>query len=50
MKPATTIDGYLDELFGELRGDPGQARRVVAECEDHLRELAATCVAGADAS
>jgi hypothetical protein len=33
-----TVEQYLDELYGRLRGAPRDARRILAEAEDHLRE------------
>jgi hypothetical protein len=35
------IDEYLDVLFTRLRTKPRNARRILAEAEDHLREAAA---------
>src|SRR4051794_10511269 len=32
------IDGYLDELLGQLRGDPAMVRRILTETEAHLRD------------
>ena len=33
-----TVEQYLDELYGRLRCPPRDARRILAEAEDHLRE------------
>ena len=33
-----TVEQYLDELYGRLRCPPREARRILAEAEDHLRE------------
>jgi vacuolar-type H+-ATPase subunit H len=33
-----TVEQYLDELYGRLRCAPRDARRILAEAEDHLRE------------
>ncbi len=40
------IERYLDDLFLALRDDPRQARRLVREAEDHLREQQEEMVAG----
>ena len=32
------VEEYLDELYSQLRGSPRQARRLLAEAEDHLRQ------------
>ncbi len=32
------VEEYLDELYSKLRGSPRQARRLLAEAEDHLRQ------------
>jgi hypothetical protein len=32
------IEEYLDQLYRRLRGTPREARRILAEAEDHLRE------------
>jgi hypothetical protein len=32
------VEDYLDELYSKLRGSPRQARRLLAEAEDHLRQ------------
>jgi hypothetical protein len=39
--PGDPIEEYLDLLYARLRTSPGQARRVLAEAEDHLREAVA---------
>jgi hypothetical protein len=36
--PGDPIDDYLDLLYARLRITPRQARRILAEAEDHLRE------------
>ena len=41
MAEPGVIDSYLDELYAALRVEPRQARRILAEAEDHLREAAA---------
>jgi hypothetical protein len=35
------VEQYLDELYGRLRCAPRDARRILAEAEDHLREAVA---------
>lgn len=39
--PRDPVEEYLDLLFARLRGSPRQARRILAEAEDHLREAVA---------
>lgn len=39
--PGDPIEEYLDLLYSRLRTSPRQARRVLAEAEDHLREAVA---------
>ena len=39
--PADPVEDYLDQLFAGLRTTPRQARRIIAEAEDHLREATA---------
>ena len=39
--PAEPVEDYLDQLFAGLRTTPRQARRIIAEAEDHLREATA---------
>jgi hypothetical protein len=39
--PGDPIEDYLDQLYAGLRTTPRQARRIIAEAEDHLREAAA---------
>jgi hypothetical protein len=39
--PGDPIEEYLDLLYARLRTSPRQARRVLAEAEDHLREAVA---------
>lgn len=49
MSERDRIDGYLDDLFARLRGDPAQCRSILAEAEAHLRDAAAASVqAGMD--
>lgn len=36
--PGDPVEEYLDLLYARLRTSPSQARRVLAEAEDHLRE------------
>lgn len=38
MSGAELIEEYLDLLYAELRTVPREARRILAEAEDHLRE------------
>jgi hypothetical protein len=38
------VDDYLDQLYAGLRTTPRQARRIIAEAEDHLREATAAGV------
>ena len=41
------VEAYLDQLYVSLRTTPREARRIIAEAEDHLREsVAAGLVAG----
>jgi hypothetical protein len=35
------VEDYLDQLYAGLRTTPRQARRIIAEAEDHLREATA---------
>jgi hypothetical protein len=35
------VEDYLDQLYASLRTTPRQARRIIAEAEDHLREATA---------
>ena len=42
--PADPVEDYLDQLFAGLRTTPRQARRIIAEAEDHLREATAAGV------
>ena len=35
------VEEYLDRLYAALRTKPREARRVLAEAEDHLREAVA---------
>ena len=39
--PGDPIEDYLDQLYAGLRTTPRQARRIIAEAEDHLREATA---------
>ncbi|MCC6388803.1 MAG: hypothetical protein IT302_15635 [Dehalococcoidia bacterium] len=49
MTTPRTIAGYLDALLFELRTrDPGVARRVLGEAEDHLREAVAARLAAGE--
>ena len=32
------VEEYLDQLYASLRTTPREARRIIAEAEDHLRE------------
>ena len=43
MSPASPgpVEDYLDQLYAALRTTPRQARRIIAEAEDHLREATA---------
>jgi hypothetical protein len=43
--PGDQVEEYLDLLYTRLRTSPRQARRVLAEAEDHLREATADAVA-----
>jgi hypothetical protein len=36
--PVDPVEDYLDQLYASLRTTPRQARRIIAEAEDHLRE------------
>jgi hypothetical protein len=36
--PGGPVEDYLDQLYAGLRTTPRQARRIIAEAEDHLRE------------
>jgi hypothetical protein len=38
---AGPVEDYLDQLYASLRTTPRQARRIIAEAEDHLREATA---------
>ena len=38
---ADPVEDYLDQLYASLRTTPRQARRIIAEAEDHLREATA---------
>ena len=38
MNSADLVEDYLDQLYASLRTTPRQARRIIAEAEDHLRE------------
>jgi hypothetical protein len=40
------VEQYLDQLYVALRSRPREARRVLAEAEDHLRESVAEGLAG----
>jgi hypothetical protein len=40
------VEQYLDQLYAALRARPREARRVLAEAEDHLRESVAEGLAG----
>jgi hypothetical protein len=40
------VEEYLDELYSKLRGSPRQARRLLAEAEDHLRQRVDEGLAG----
>lgn len=46
MTGSERIEEYLDLLYAELRAQPREARRIVAEAEDHLREGLAEGLAG----
>ncbi len=46
MTAPGTIDGYLDALLASLAVDPGRARRILAEVEDHLRASASSLETG----
>jgi HAAS domain-containing protein len=35
------VEDYLDQLYASLRTTPRQARRIISEAEDHLREATA---------
>jgi hypothetical protein len=39
--PMSPVEDYLDQLYAGLRTTPRQARRIIAEAEDHLREATA---------
>ncbi|HEY2278203.1 MAG TPA: permease prefix domain 1-containing protein [Streptosporangiaceae bacterium] len=39
--PGDPIEDYLDQLYAGLRTTPRQARRIIAEAEDHLHEATA---------
>lgn len=38
MTGSELIEQYLDQLYAQLRTGPREARRILAEAEDHLRE------------
>jgi hypothetical protein len=44
MSPTEPVEEYLDQLYASLRTTPRQARRIIAEAEDHLREATAVGV------
>ncbi|HEY0716202.1 MAG TPA: permease prefix domain 1-containing protein [Streptosporangiaceae bacterium] len=45
MNPVTDpVEDYLDQLYAGLRTTPREARRIIAEAEDHLREATAAGV------
>jgi hypothetical protein len=45
MSPAIDpVEDYLDQLYAGLRTTPREARRIIAEAEDHLREATAAGV------
>ena len=39
------VEAYLDQLYVSLRTTPREARRIIAEAEDHLRESVAAGLA-----
>lgn len=41
------VEAYLDQLYVSLRTTPREARRIIAEAEDHLRESVAAGGPGA---
>ena len=43
-RPVDPVEDYLDQLYASLRTTPRQARRIIAEAEDHLREATAAGV------
>ena len=36
--PDPRAEEYLDQIYASLRTTPREARRIIAEAEDHLRE------------
>lgn len=44
-RPEDRVEVYLDQLYVSLRTTPREARRIIAEAEDHLRESVAAGLA-----